>query len=51
LREASPKKIESILRVSPLKESTAIFRESSPFKRQAPLRLEDEDELVRALRE
>jgi hypothetical protein len=52
LRESSPLRNDYSLgasRMSPLKES--ILRESSPIRRQLPLRLEDEDELVRALRE
>jgi hypothetical protein len=38
--------------MSPLKDSRASgFRNTSPMRRQPPLRLEEEDELVRALRE
>lgn len=47
LRESSP--LREIVRVSPLKES--MLRSSSPSRRQPPLRLADEDELVRSLRE
>ena len=47
LRESSP--LRETVRVSPLKES--MLRSSSPSRRQPPLRLADEDELVRALRE
>lgn len=39
-------------RMSPLKESlTSTLRASSPMRKQPLLRLEEEDELVRALRE
>jgi hypothetical protein len=47
LRESSP--LRDTVRVSPLKES--MLRSSSPSRRQPPLRLEVEDELVRSLRE
>lgn len=50
LRESSSPFRES--RMSPLKESQAsILRASSPIRKQPLLRLEEEDELVRALRE
>lgn len=50
-RESSPLRetLRDSVRVSPLKES--MLRSSSPSRRQQPLRLADEDELVRALRE
>lgn len=37
--------------MSPLKESSILLRSSSPSRKQPVLRLEEEDELVRALRE
>jgi hypothetical protein len=51
LRESSPLRNDGGSRISPIKQSPAILRESSPARRQVPLRLDDEDELVRALRE
>jgi hypothetical protein len=50
MRESSPLR-ES--RMSPLKESmlTSTLRASSPIRKQPLLRLEEEDELVRAMRE
>ena len=37
--------------MSPLKESLVNIRSGSPFRKQPLLRLEEEDELVRSLRE
>jgi len=48
IRNSSPLR-ES--RMSPVKESSSFMRASSPMRKQPPLRLEEEDELVKALRE